>query len=409
MATEVLDVLGLKGVLETLAAEDPDTFLDVTEPMFLEDPEFAALVLGEALRDEEFVNTLEPEDILGSEEELGEEDLDSAFEVLDELLLADKELGLELMKEIPELGEFLREEEGATLSEEEVLARRGGRSGASRGGGRSRVIRGSSSRARSIVSRARRVVAARPAVKARVKSAVVKARPAVRRVVAKAATRKPAQRKGVWSKVTGWVKGKGKAAKAKVGKIAAGAKNRIAERRKKQAQGYARSMNKFLKRREIVSRINEATNDAELRRISSEIQEEVKTMPPEDQKVFMKEIDKEVKRRADEIDRGEPPKETGVEKATEKIPEEVRGPVEEGKAPEVEPIPGQPEATVPKEEVPEVPIAIPGAPAVPGLADLMPDMPPYPPLPKAGRIMLEKTGIKLPMPKMPGMPGGGEE
>ena len=71
---EELDLLGTEGFLETLAEEAPDLFLEVTEPLFVEDPVLAEQVTTDLLEvspalDELLSEELDPEeeDVLNDE------------------------------------------------------------------------------------------------------------------------------------------------------------------------------------------------------------------------------------------------------------------------------------------------------------------------------------------------------
>ena len=109
---EELDLLGTEGFLETLAEEAPDLFLEVTEPLFVEDPVLAEQVTTDLLEvspalDELLSEELDPEE----EDVLNDEFIDEVMpalleepEIREELLpIVNEELGGVLGETLEEL------------------------------------------------------------------------------------------------------------------------------------------------------------------------------------------------------------------------------------------------------------------------------------------------------------------
>ena len=208
---EELDLLGTEGFLETLAEEAPDLFLEVTEPLFVEDPVLAEQVTTDLLEvspalDELLSEELDPEE----EDVLNDEFIDEVMPAL----LEEPEIREELL---PIVNEELGEELGETLEELTLgiwsRARSRVRSFARR-------ARHSFSRFRGRVARTarhvyRRVQSTRPRIARRIRGWI--RRNVVRR--ARHYVRSITRRRSVWNRTGGWFRKQSKRVKGWVGRV----------------------------------------------------------------------------------------------------------------------------------------------------------------------------------------------
>ena len=208
---EELDLLGTEGFLETLAEEAPDLFLEVTEPLFVEDPVLAEQVTTDLLEvspalDELLSEELDPEE----EDVLNDEFIDEVMPAL----LEEPEIREELL---PIVNEELGEELGETL--EELTLRFWSRA-RSRIRGFARRARHTFRRFKSRVVRAtrhvyRRVRRARPRIARRIRG-WIRRHVAIR---ARHYVRNKIRRSSVWNRTKGWFRRQSKRVKGWFGRV----------------------------------------------------------------------------------------------------------------------------------------------------------------------------------------------